>query len=78
MARRWTADDLAKLKSMAKRMPAEKIAEKLHRPVGGTVFKAHQLGLSLRAGAVRENPSPLDPGPAGQGDQVVVALNTSA
>jgi len=65
MARRWTADDLAKLKSMAENVPAVRIAEKLDRPVGGIVFKAQQLGLSLRtATAIRENPS-LDPGPAG-------------
>jgi len=64
MARRWTAEDLAKLESMAKHIPAVRIAEKLDRPVGGIVFKAHQLGLSLRTRAVRENPS-LDPGPAG-------------
>ena len=28
------------------------------------MFNAHQLGLSLRTGAICENPS-LDPGPAG-------------
>ena len=53
MARRWTADDLAKLKSMAEHVPAVRIAEKLDRPVGGIVFKAHQLGLSLRTAAYR-------------------------
>ena len=65
MARRWTADDLAKLKRMVEHVPAVRIAEKLDRPVGGIVFKAQQLGLRLRtAAAIRENPS-LDPGSAG-------------
>ena len=64
MGRRWTADDLAKLKSMAEHMPAVRIAEMLDRPVGGIVFKASQLGLPLRSAAFRDNPSPPDPGPA--------------
>ena len=64
MARRWTVDDLEKLKSMAKRLPAPSIAEKLDRPVGGVAFKAYQLGLSLRPWA-RESENPPDPGPAG-------------
>ncbi len=64
MARRWTEDDLGKLKSMARRLSAPRIAEKLDRPIGGIVFKAHQLGLSLRTRA-RECENPPEPGPAG-------------
>jgi hypothetical protein len=64
MARRWTEEDLEKLKSLAKHLPAPSIAEKLDRPTGGVAFKAYQLGLSLRTRA-SESKSPLDTEPAG-------------
>ncbi len=49
MGRRWTEEDVQQLKLLAKRESAPKIAEKLDRSVGGVVFKAHTLKLSLRA-----------------------------
>jgi len=64
MARRWTEDDVVKLKSLASRLPATGIAEEMDRSVGGIVFKANQLGLSLRTRA-NENENLPDPGVAG-------------
>ena len=43
--RRWTADDIAKLKNMAQREPRAKVAAQLGRSVGATAVKAHQLGI---------------------------------
>jgi hypothetical protein len=45
--RRWTADDIAKLKNMAQKEPSANIAAQLGRSIGATVVKAHQLGISL-------------------------------
>ena len=64
MARRWTEDDVVKLKSLADHLPAAGIAERMDRSVGGVVFKANQLGLSLRTRA-KESENPPDPGSAG-------------
>jgi hypothetical protein len=46
--RRWTADDIAKLKNMAQKEPSAKVAEHLGRSVAATAVKAHQLGISLK------------------------------
>jgi hypothetical protein len=46
--RRWTADDIAKLKNLAQREPSAKVAEQLGRSVGATAVKAHELGISLK------------------------------
>jgi len=46
--RRWTADEIAKLKNLAQRHPRAVIAAKLGRSVAATTVKAHQLKLSLR------------------------------
>jgi hypothetical protein len=46
--RRWTEDDIAKLKNMARRYPADRIANELRRGRAATVMKAHLLGISLR------------------------------
>jgi len=46
--RRWTEDDIAKLKNMAQRKPPADIAAALGRSVGATSVKAHQLKLSLK------------------------------
>jgi hypothetical protein len=46
--RRWTADDIAKLKNLAQRHPRAEIAAKLGRSVAATTLKAHELKLSLR------------------------------
>ena len=56
---RWTEDDIAKLKSMAKKYPVAQIAYELGREIPSIRTKAHELGISLR-----RNPSPpsaLDP-----------------
>jgi hypothetical protein len=44
----WTPEEISKLKSMAQKYPAAKIAEELGRGVSATRVKAHDLGLSLR------------------------------
>jgi hypothetical protein len=46
--RRWTADDIAKLKNMAQKEPCADLAAQLGRSVGATAVKAHQLGISLK------------------------------
>src|SRR2546428_824713 len=48
MERRWSADDLAKLKNMAQKFPAAHIAAELGRGLSATMVKAHQLRVSLR------------------------------
>jgi hypothetical protein len=59
MGKRWTDKDVDDLKRLAQHYPAHEIAEMLDRTVGGVVFKAHQLKVSLRP---RSN---FDPGPSG-------------
>jgi hypothetical protein len=46
--RRWTADDIAKLKNMAQKEPSANVAAQLGRSVSATAVKAHQLGISLK------------------------------
>jgi hypothetical protein len=46
--RAWTEDDIAKLKTMAGKMPAQQIAAELGRTLGATNVEASKLGLSLR------------------------------
>jgi hypothetical protein len=46
--RRWTADDIAKLKNMAQKLRPADIAAQLGRSVSATAVKAHQLNVSLR------------------------------
>jgi hypothetical protein len=46
--RRWSTDDLAKLKNMAQKFPAAHIAAELGRGLSATMVKAHQLRVSLR------------------------------
>jgi len=48
ISRRWTADDVAKLKSMAQKYPRAQIAAQLGRSVSATDVQAHKLKLSLR------------------------------
>jgi hypothetical protein len=48
LIKRWTSEEIAKLKSMALKYPAAKIAEELGRGFPATRVKAHKLGLSLR------------------------------
>jgi len=55
--KRWTADDIAKLKNLAQKQRCEAIAAELGRSPSATAVKAHQLGVSLRVPAKDlENP----------------------
>jgi hypothetical protein len=49
MAKRWSAEDIKDLKTLAQSYSVQGIAEKMDRTVGGVTFKAHQLGLPLAA-----------------------------
>jgi hypothetical protein len=48
MGRRWTDQDISELKLLAPHHPPHRIAELIDRTVGGVVFKAHTLKVSLR------------------------------
>ena len=48
MGRRWTEEDIANLMTLAQQYPLPILAEKIDRTVGGVVFKAYKLKLSLR------------------------------
>jgi hypothetical protein len=62
--RPWTENDLARLRHMAERYPAELIAERLGRRLREINMKAHELRISLKP----KFGSGLDPGPAGMDD----------
>ena len=67
-SRRWTADDIATLKSLARKYPAAAIARQLGRSAAATALKARELKLSLRIQkpkAEAETPLVVDPGPCG-------------
>jgi hypothetical protein len=49
MAKRWGAEDISDLKTLAQKYSVQAIAEKMDRTVGGVAFKAHQLGLPIKA-----------------------------
>ena len=49
VANRWTLGEIAQLRDLAPHYSAPEIAEKLDRSVGGVIFKAQQINLSLRA-----------------------------
>jgi hypothetical protein len=61
--RPWTENDLARLRRMAGRYPAEQIAERLGRRLLDINLKAHELRISVRA-PERETAN-MDPGAAG-------------
>jgi hypothetical protein len=46
--KRWTADDIAKLKNLAQKQRLAAIADELGRSHGATAVMAHKLGLSLK------------------------------
>ena len=46
--KRWTADDIAKLKDLAQKHRREYIAVELGRSPCATAMKARKLGLSLK------------------------------
>ncbi len=51
----WTAEEIAKLKSMAGKMPAREIAAELGRTRSATAGEASKLGISLRYHGARFN-----------------------
>ena len=60
MAKRWSAEDIRDLKTLAQKYSVQAIAEKMDRTVGGVAFKAHQLGLRLKARSGATDPEPMD------------------
>jgi len=46
--RAWTEENIARLKTMAGKIPAKQIAAELGRTPGATAIEASKLGLSLR------------------------------
>lgn len=46
--KRWTADDIARLKNLAQKQSRADIAAELGRSLSATAVKAHHLGVSLR------------------------------
>jgi len=46
--KRWTGEDIAKLKSLAQKQRLSVIAAELGRSRGATAVKAHQLRVSLK------------------------------
>jgi hypothetical protein len=46
--RAWTEEDIAKLKSMAGKMPAKEIAAQLQRSPGAVCVEASKLKIRLR------------------------------
>ena len=65
--RPWTTEDVAKLKSMARKYTTKQIASELNRGHSATVMKAQSLGVSLRLDRQRSRgtaPTSVDPGTA--------------
>ena len=60
MAKRWSAEDIRDLKTLAQKHSVQAIAEKMDRTVGGVAFKAHQLGLPLKVRSRATDPEPMD------------------
>jgi hypothetical protein len=46
--RRWTDEDVTKLKNMAQKYPSARIASELGRAISAIRTKAHGLDISLR------------------------------
>ena len=60
MAKRWSAEDIRGLKTLAQEYSVQAIAEKMDRTVGGVAFKAHQLGLPVKARSRATDPESTD------------------
>ena len=60
--RPWSEDDIAKLKSMAGRLPAKEIAAELGRSPGATVVEASKLKISLSMRAYLPRPARVQEG----------------
>jgi len=58
--RRWSEDEIARLRDMAQKMPTPQIAAELGRGVAAVTIKAHELKLSLRMKAKGEASSRSD------------------
>jgi hypothetical protein len=63
MRRNWTIEEVAKLRNLAGKMPAAKIASELGRGLSATMVKAYQLRVSMRCRPGRQ--SNVDPDPGG-------------
>jgi hypothetical protein len=67
-SRRWTKEDIAKLKNLAQKYPTASVAGQLGRTAAATAIKAHELKLSLKMKGRKtegETPMVVDPGPCG-------------
>jgi hypothetical protein len=60
MAKRWTAEDISDLETLAPRYSTQAIAEKMDRSVGGVAFKAYQLGIPLKSRSRAAEPASMD------------------
>jgi len=60
MGKRWSAEDIRDLKTLAQRYSVQAIAEKMDRSVGGVSFKAYQLRVALKARSQASDPEPVD------------------
>jgi hypothetical protein len=60
LRRRWTAEEVDKLRSMARKYPPAQIATEIGRPLGSVKTKASDLDISLRTSR-RQRPT-VDPG----------------
>jgi hypothetical protein len=58
--RRWSEEDISKLKSLAGKMPVGQIAAKLGRTEGAVMVEASKLKLSLRFHRTQQ-PQPASP-----------------
>jgi hypothetical protein len=56
MGKRWSTQDIERLRSLAQKRRAVDIAAELGRTRGSLAVKAHQLGISLR---VAQKDTPL-------------------
>ena len=65
MRKPWSDEEIAKLRSMAKRYPTHVIAAELGRGVSATMVRAHELRLSLKVQSKKIIEPTADPGPAG-------------
>lgn len=60
MAKRWSSEDVSDLKTLAQKYSVQAIAEKMDRTAGGVAFKAHRLGLPLKARSRVTDPESTD------------------
>ena len=65
MSKRWSDHDIVKLRGLAGKLPAAKIAAQVGRTVGATMIKAHQLRLSLNTRKYHPPSQYPEAGPAG-------------